>query len=110
MPDEPPQPRPTRMSREVEIREKRMLKAKRTRMRSVWQGFGFFGLIGWSIVVPMLIGAAMGHWLQNKYPGERPWTLVLLVGGLSLGCLNAWRWVLKEHRAITAEQEDASND
>ena len=98
------------MSREVALREKRMLKTKRTKMRSVWQGFGFFGLIGWSIVVPMLIGAAIGRWLDNTYSGARSWTLVLLVGGLTLGCINAWRWVLKEHRAITTEQEEKSND
>ncbi len=110
MPDEQSQGQTSRLSREVALREERMLRAKRTKMRSVWQGFGFFGLIGWSIVVPMLIGAAVGRWLDGTYPGGRSWTLVLLVAGLTLGCLNAWRWVLKEHRAINTEQKETSND
>ena len=33
-------------------------------------------------------------------------TLALLVGGLAIGCLNAWHWVAKEDREIRDEQED----
>ena len=95
------------MSSEVGLKEERMLKAKRTPMRSVWEGFGFFGLIGWSIVVPTLAGTALGSWLDRSYQhGDRNWTLALLLAGLTLGCLNAWRWVAKEHKAIDEEQEE----
>jgi ATP synthase protein I len=63
------------------------------------------GLVGWSVVVPTLLGAALGIWLDKHHPGEHGWTLALLMAGLSLGCLNAWRWVAKEDKAIRDEQE-----
>ena len=71
----------------------------------VWFGIGMMGLIGWSIVVPTLLGTALGIWLDGHHPGRHPWTLALLVAGLCVGCLNAWRWVAKEHRAIQGDEQ-----
>lgn len=105
MSEQPHSENAKRITREVELREKRMLKARRTKMQSVWMGLGFFGLIGWSIVVPTLLGAGIGRWLDATYSGERSWTLTLLVAGLSLGCLNAGHWIIKEQRHIKSEQE-----
>jgi ATP synthase protein I len=64
------------------------------------------GLIGWSVVVPTLLGAALGIWLDKHHPGGRSWTLALLVAGLTIGCLNAWFWVSKEDKAMRDEPED----
>ena len=65
-----------------------------------------FGLIGWSIVLPTLLGTAIGRWLDNTHPGDRSWTLIFLVAGLSIGCLNAWRWIWNEHHEITKQHEE----
>ena len=83
-----------------------MLKARRNPTPGVWFGLGMMGLVGWSVVVPTLLGAAFGAWLDRRYPGPHSWTLALLVGGLGIGCLNAWHWVTKEDRAMRAERED----
>jgi ATP synthase protein I len=64
------------------------------------------GLIGWSVVVPTLLGALLGIWLDKSNPGSFSWTLSLLVIGLVIGCLNAWRWVTKEEKEMREEQED----
>lgn len=66
------------------------------------------GLIGWSVVVPTLLGAALGRWLDTHHRGTHPWTLALLVAGLVLGCAIAWHWVAKEDRAMRLD--DAAND
>ncbi len=84
----------------------RKLKARRHRSQGVWFGLGMMGLVGWSVVVPTLLGAALGIWLDKNHPGQHSWTLALLVGGLTVGCLNAWHWVAKEEKAIAQEQED----
>lgn len=105
MSEETFQERSSRIAHEVEVREKRLLKTKRTKMSSVWLGLGFFGLIGWSIVVPTLIGTGIGRWLDAAHPGERSWTLALLIAGLTLGCLNAGHWIFREQRTIKSEQE-----
>ncbi len=83
----------------------RKLKAQRNTTRGVWFGLGMMGLIGWSVVVPTLLGAALGAWLDRHHPGKHSWTLALLVAGLVVGCFNAWHWVAKEDQAMREEQE-----
>src|SRR5665811_1896454 len=93
------------LSREVEAKAARKLKARRNSTQGVWFGLGMMGLIGWSVVVPTLLGAALGIWLDKQHPGQHSWTLALLVAGLCLGCLNAWRWVASQDLAMRDDQE-----
>ena len=83
----------------------RKLKARKS-TQGVWFGLGMMGLIGWSVVVPTLLGAACGIWLDNRHPGSHSWTLMLLVIGLVIGCVNAWHWVAKEDKEMREEQEE----
>jgi ATP synthase protein I len=91
---------------QVGAKAARKLKARRNSAQDVWFGLGMMGLIGWSVVVPTLLGTALGLWLDKHHPGTHSWTLALLVAGLAIGCLNAWYWVAKENKAIREEQED----
>ena len=63
------------------------------------------GLIGWSVAVPTVLGAALGLGSTSTIGGARSWTLALLVAGLAIGCFNAWHWVAKEDQAMRDEQE-----
>ena len=101
----PLKPKPS-LSQEVGAKAARKLKARRNSRQGVWFGLGMMGLIGWSVVVPTLLGAAFGIWLDNHHPGSHSWTLTLLVMGLVIGCLNAWHWVAKEGKEMREEQED----
>ena len=102
-------PGETKFSLQVGEKAARKLKAQRHVTHTVWSGLGMMGLVGWSVVVPTLLGAALGIWLDNRYPGSRSWTLMLLAIGLGLGCFNAWHWVAKEDREIH-EQEENGNE
>ena len=84
----------------------RKLKGRRSSAPGLWFGLGVMGLIGWSVTVPTLLGAALGLWLDKHHPSKHSWTLALLIGGLSIGCLNAWHWVLNEQQAIQNDTED----
>lgn len=95
----------TVFSQQVAAKVARKLKARKPG-RGVWFGLGMMGLIGWSVVVPTLLGAALGIWLDTHHPGKHPWTLALLIVGLAIGCLNAWHWVAKEDKEMREEQED----
>ncbi len=97
----------TAFSRAVGAKAARKLKAQRNSTQGVWLGLGMVGLIGWSVVVPTLLGTALGIWLDNRHPGSHSWTLMLLVIGLAIGCLNAWHWVSKEDQEMHEEQEDS---
>ncbi len=105
MSSEPPKHTPT-LAGQVGAKAERKLRARRKGSPGVWFGLGMMGLIGWSVVVPTLLGAALGLWLDHHYPAKHPWTLALLVAGLVIGCANAWNWVAKEEKAMREEQED----
>ena len=102
--DKPPK-RKASLGQEVGAKAARKLRARRHATPGVWFGLGMMGLIGWSVVVPTLLGAALGLWLDNRHPGKHAWTLALLVAGLAIGCWNAWQWVAKEDQAMRDEQK-----
>jgi ATP synthase protein I len=83
----------------------RKLKARGNAAPGVWFGLGMMGLIGWSVSIPTLLGAALGLWLDQHYPGKHAWTLALLMAGLAIGCFNAWHWVANEDKAMREEQQ-----
>lgn len=76
----------------------RKLQARGERDRGVWFGLGMFGLVGWSVALPTVLGIALGVWLDAHLDGRVSWTLTLLLCGAILGCLNAWFWVRRESR------------
>ncbi len=101
--------RPTdRLASKIGGQARRKIKARREGAPGVWSGLGMMGLVGWSVVVPTLLGAALGLWLDHRHADTHSWTLALLVTGLTLGCLNAWHWVDKEDRAMREDSGDGN--
>ena len=88
--------------------EYRKLEAKRRGVQGVWLGLGMFGIVGWAVAIPTLLGVLLGTFIDSHYPGVHSWTLSLLIVGLFLGCLNAWHWIAKEEKAIRPDQEAKS--
>ena len=93
MADPEPSPRLSpsaeRMIREVASKQERMMRA-RDQKDSIWSSIAILGVVGWSVSVPTLIGAAVGLWIDHHWPSPFSWTLMLLLGGLGLGCAHAW--------------------
>ena len=81
---------------EVTRRARRRLAARRERDEGVWFWLGMFGLVGWSIAIPTVVGTAIGLWLDGHFPGQPSWTITLMLIGVLLGCLMAWRWIREE--------------
>jgi ATP synthase protein I len=103
-------PPPRRLSEErlqerIGARARRKSRARRRGDRSLWFGLGAFGVIGWSVALPTLLGLALGLWIDARWPGGVSWTLTLLFGGLIVGCASAWYWLSFERR-LMEEQED----
>jgi len=84
-----------RIVRQVESRQTRILRGRAQR-HDFWAAIAILGLVGWSVVLPTLLGAALGAWIDHRWPGRFSWTLMLLVSGLLLGCTNAWLRIRKE--------------
>ena len=94
------------LAEQVGAKAVRKRKAQRNSTHNVWFGLGMMGLVGWSVAIPTLLGAALGLWLDEHHSGKHAWTLALLVAGLVIGCLNAWHWVAKEDAAIREKREE----
>jgi ATP synthase protein I len=94
------------MAVHIESKQARKMHARQTKDRGTWFGLGMMGTIGWTVVVPTLLGVALGLWIDAHWPGSVSWTLMLLIGGLLLGCVNAWLWIAREQRAMEQEEED----
>ncbi len=90
------------MAEAVERKAERKARARSEGRHGVWFGLGMFGLIGWAVAVPAVAGAALGLWLDGRYPAGPSWTLAGLGAGVFLGCVNAWWWV----RRYTPGRED----
>jgi len=82
-----------KFAKEVEKKEALMIRGREEKGETVWFGLGMFGIVGWSVAIPTLIGVAIGLWIDRTWPSQFSWTLMLLIGGVMIGCLNAWYWV-----------------
>ena len=81
---------------QISEKENRKLKAQQEKKESALMGFGMFGMVGWSVSVPVLLGTALGIWLDKSYPQTFSWTLTCLISGLIIGCIIAWNWIKTE--------------
>lgn len=84
------------LERKVAAKQERKIETRLQGDRSAWFGLGMFGLVGWSVAIPTLMGIAVGVWIDAHWPSRFSWTLMLMVMGVALGCLNAWWWVQRE--------------
>lgn len=103
---DPIPPKKHNFPKEVHQREKRKLRAKHDKHNGIWLGFGMFGIIGWSVAIPMVVGIFVGAWIDLRWPSGYSWTLMLLVIGLGLGCTNAWFWVNQQRHDINKDREN----
>ena len=91
---------------EISKKEARKRRAREGTNHSLWFGLGMFGIIGWSVTVPLLGGVALGLWIDRRWPSHVSWTLTFLFIGAFLGCLNAWFWVSRQRKIIEKKNGD----
>lgn len=94
----------------VEAKEKRKMKARKNLSEGVRFGFVKYGVIGWTVAVPMLLGIAAGSWLDRNYPCPHSWTLSLMALGLFTGCASVWYWMEMEDEKMKREKEEEDKD
>jgi ATP synthase protein I len=95
----------TELSHQGGVKAARKARGQRQDTRTFWFGLGMRGLVGWSVAMPVLVGAGLGFWLDANYPASHSWMLLLMPIGLALGCFNTWRWVSRERWEIRAPEE-----
>jgi ATP synthase protein I len=74
----------------VERQVKRMKKAERERETLLAQTV-FLGTLGLVLVLPVVVGVYLGHWLDGMSEGySMRWTLGLMLFGLLVGVINVY--------------------
>jgi ATP synthase protein I len=94
-----------RFADKVAKKELLRLKGLRHKDETVWFGLGMFGIIGWAVAIPTLIGIAFGLWIDRTWPSQYSWALMFLIFGLVIGCINAAYWVRKIRSKIIEDDE-----
>jgi len=65
----------------------------RKKGKEIMFGLGVFGIVGFSIAIPTLMGILLGTYLDKRTDSSISYTITFLFLGLLVGCVNAWRWV-----------------
>lgn len=89
---------PEELSKIVEKKSERRQKAIKEGERPVFFGLGMFGMVGWTVAIPTVLGIFIGRWLDaGKSEGSTiSWTLTCLFAGLVFGIIGAWQWINRE--------------
>ena len=79
-----------RLKEQIDNRVKRIKKADRERPNLFAQTV-YIGTLGLVMVLPIIGGAYLGHWLDSMLPGySMRWTLSLLFAGVVIGFFNVY--------------------
>lgn len=90
---EPPEPAPDALHAAVRAHRERQARRAREGEGSLARDLALVGVLGWTIVLPALLGLFGGRWLDRRLGTGIFWTGGFLALGLALGCVLAWRRV-----------------
>jgi ATP synthase protein I len=95
-----------RFAEKVAQKESLRIKGLKHKDETVWFGLGMFGIVGWAVAIPTLIGIALGLWIDRTWPSRYSWALMFLITGVVIGCINAAYWVRKTRNTIIEEDDE----
>jgi ATP synthase protein I len=85
-----------KLRRSIEQQAQRMERADRERPTLMAQT-AFLGVLALLLVIPLVIGAYLGNWLDSLKEGYSVrWTVSLILVGLGVGIINVY-WFIREH-------------
>jgi ATP synthase protein I len=77
----------------VRIRSERRRRKLAEGEPSLARYLGQVGVLGWTIVLPALVGLFIGRWLDHRFGTGVFWSAPLMLLGLALGCWSGWKWM-----------------
>lgn len=91
---EPPPPGERRhLVEAVRLRGERRRRHLAAGETSLARYLGQVGVLGWTIVLPALLGLFLGRWLDHRFGTGVFWSAPLMLLGLALGCWSGWKWM-----------------
>ena len=86
-------PRSRTDPREAVRRDGARLARREPGQRSFWRSLRVLGMVGWPIALGSVGGALCGRFLDTRFDTGVRYTLIVLTGGLLIGCWAAWKTV-----------------
>jgi|TARA_R110002096_G_scaffold43552_4_gene117674 ATP synthase protein I len=84
------------VSKKVEQQVRRMKKAMRERPTLMSQTV-FIGVLGLLLVLPIIAGAYIGHWVDQQITAySSRWTVSLILVGLFIGIMNVYLYIKED--------------
>lgn len=81
------------LRKQVERQARRMKKAEHDKRTLMAQSI-YLGTLGLVFVLPVLAGAYLGLWLDEKFPGYSVhWTVSLILLGVFVGAVNVYLFI-----------------
>jgi len=81
------------LERSVKTQGERMQKAERERPTLLAQT-AYLGVLGLLFVLPVVGGAYLGAWLDDRFTGYSfSWTVSLICLGVAVGAVNVWLFI-----------------
>jgi ATP synthase protein I len=78
------------MQEAVRLRSERSARWKKEGERPLWKNLSMIGALGWLIVVPTLLGALAGRWLDQLLGTGVTFSGALIFAGICIGFYLAW--------------------
>ena len=78
---------------EVRLRRKRHERNEEEKESSYWSSVGTMGMVGWSVALPLTVGALLGRWLDGRLGSGIVFLVFFIIVGVCVGCYMAWRMV-----------------
>lgn len=78
------------MSRAVRRQQERRKRWEEEGERPLWKNLSMVGALGWLIVIPTLLGVAIGRWLDQTFETGILFTAALIFVGIVIGGSFAW--------------------
>ena len=81
------------LQKQLEQQARRMKQAEHDQPTLIGQTI-YVGTLGLLFVLPLVVGAYLGHWLDNQVAGYSVrWTISLIVVGVAIGGINVYLFI-----------------
>ena len=97
-PDDDLEPTADALARAAREAVQRQRRAEREPEPSLGSRLAQIGILGWTIVLPTLLGLALGHWLDKHFATGVFFSAPLLMVGAAIGLWSAWKWMHRQTR------------
>jgi len=79
----------------VKFKTRRVKNKEENQKAGIATAVSMFGLIGWSISVPVILSILIGNFVVKKFDGDTSWLINFIVFGFAIGIYNSYKEIKK---------------